>query len=180
MPVKPSTQLSSTADAGSVDATCTTLTDFLDRLACLGKPHTMESLANTDLPFSQLRVLFTLSAHESTTESRPESMSVNEIAEQVHLSLAAAGRTVDKLVGAGLVDRREDTADRRVKRVTLTSDGREIVDSHLTVKQDLIRAFVSGLPQDVRVRLCDGLNPIVDSDVDFFVGLDLPETNNAV
>ncbi|MFW0794050.1 MarR family transcriptional regulator [Gordonia sp. CPCC 205515] len=174
--LEPSTLPSSGVDAGSVEATCTTLIDFLDRLACLGKPHTMESLANTDLTFTQLRVLFTLAAHESSSES----LSVNEIAEQIHLSLAAAGRTVDKLVGAGLVDRREDTADRRVKRVTLTADGQTIVDSHLTVKQDLIHAFVGGLPEDVRARLCAALDPIVDSAVDYFAGLGHPETTTAV
>ncbi|MGV9709148.1 MarR family winged helix-turn-helix transcriptional regulator [Gordonia sp. NPDC003424] len=165
----------SVADAGSVESTCTTLIDFLDRLACLGKQHTMESLATTELTFSQLRVLFALAAHDSAAEA----MSVNDIADQIHLSLAATGRTVDKLVGAELVDRREDTADRRVKRVTLTDEGRTIVDAQLSIKQDLIRAFVSRLPGDIRTQLCDALNPIVDSDVDFFAGLALPETTNA-
>ena len=61
---------------------------------------------------------------------------MNEIAQQVNLSLAAAGRTVDKLVGTGLVDRREDIADRRVKRVSLTAEGTRVVDSQLRIPNE--------------------------------------------
>ncbi|GAB88882.1 MarR family winged helix-turn-helix transcriptional regulator [Gordonia rhizosphera] len=152
---------------GSVEATCGTLLDFLDRLACLGKTHTMDTLAASELTFSQLRVMFALGAHGNGAEC----MSVNEIAEHVNLSLAATGRTVDKLVVAGLADRREDTADRRVKRVSLTDEGRRMVDSHLSIKQEIVRAFVAGLPDNLRADLCSALNPIIDADVDYFVGV---------
>ncbi|WP_267616301.1 MarR family winged helix-turn-helix transcriptional regulator [Gordonia bronchialis] len=145
----------------SVDAAYAALLEFLDRLACLGKAHTMDSLAATDLTFSQLKVMFALGAHEAP-------MSVNEIADHVHLSLAAAGRTVDKLVVSDLVDRREDSTDRRVKRVSLTADGKQFLDSHLTIKQEIVRRFVSGLPANMRGDLCRTLRPIVDDDVDYF------------
>lgn len=130
----------------------------------------MDSLAATDLTFSQLRVLFTLGAHGVSGES----MSMHEVAEQVHLSLAAAGRSVDKLVGSDLVDRREDPADRRVKRVSLTAKGRDIVDSQVSIKQDLIREFVARLPEHLRTGLCSALDPIVDDDVDYFTGIVRP------
>ncbi|GAA3718148.1 MarR family winged helix-turn-helix transcriptional regulator [Gordonia hankookensis] len=161
---------SSPAPAGSVDAACDMLTGFLDRLACMGKAHTMDTLAATELTFSQLRVLFALGAHGDGVEC----MSVHEIADQVNLSLAAAGRTVDKLVGTGLVDRREDAADRRVKRVSLTTEGRQIVDSQLSIKQDLIRGFIGRLPEPLRRGLCGALNPIVDNEVDYFSGIGDP------
>lgn len=161
---------SSPAPAGSVDVACDMLTGFLDRLACMGKAHTMDTLAATELTFSQLRVLFALGAHGVGVES----MSVHEIADQVNLSLAAAGRTVDKLVGTGLVDRREDATDRRVKRVSLTTEGRQIVDSQLSIKQDLIRGFIGRLPEPLRRGLCGALNPIVDNEVDYFSGIGDP------
>jgi DNA-binding MarR family transcriptional regulator len=171
VPASLSSSVGSSRCAGaSVDAAFDALIGFLDRLACVGKAHTMDTLAATELTFSQLRVMFALGAHGDGAEC----MSVNEIADHVNLSLAAAGRTVDKLVGAGLVDRREDATDRRVKRVSLTADGHRIVDSQLSVKQDLIRTFVARLPAPLRTGLCDALNPIVDNEVDYFAGIGDP------
>lgn len=154
-----------TTASPDVDVACATLIDFLDHLACAGKSHTMDTLATTELTFSQLRVLFALGAHTATT------MSLNEVADHVHLSFASAGRTVDKLVGTGLVDRREDPADRRVKRVSLTAEGKKLVDAQLSIKEELIHRFVASLPGDLRAGLTSALRPIVDSDVDHFAAI---------
>lgn len=156
------------AVTGSVDAACQVLTGFLDRFAACGKSHAMDLLAATDLTFSQLKVLFALGSHADA----PCAMPVNEIADHVNLSFAATGRTVDKLVGSGLVDRREDATDRRVKRVSLTAEGRRIVDEQLSFKDELVTAFVSGLPDELRSQLSEALQPIVDSDVDYFALLE--------
>lgn len=163
----PSDRASTCSAGASIERAYESLMGFLDRLACVGKSQTMDSMAATDLTFSQLRVLFALGAHGDGAEC----MSVNEIAQQVNLSLAAAGRTVDKLVGVGLVDRREDATDRRVKRVSLTDEGTRVVDSQLSIKQDIIRGFVAGLPDSLRTNLCRALDPIVDNDVDYFSGI---------
>ena len=150
----------------SVEAACATLLEFLDRLACLAKFQTMDSLSTSELTFSQMKVLFALGAHD-------QPMSVNEIADHVHLSLAAAGRTVDKLVGESMVDRREDPHDRRVKRVSLAAAGIEFVDSHMTVKHEIVRRFVAGLPETVRDDLRRALTPIVDDDADEYFDIDI-------
>lgn len=167
--------VTSTCNTGaSIERAFGSLFGFLDRLACVGKSQTMDSMAATDLTFSQLRVLFALGAHGDGAEC----LSVHEIAQQVNLSLAAAGRTVDKLVGTGLVDRREDIADRRVKRVSLTVEGTRVVDSQLSIKQDMIRSFVAGLPDSLRTGLCRALDPIVDNEVDYFSGIAEPHQTN--
>ncbi|ANY22108.1 MarR family winged helix-turn-helix transcriptional regulator [Gordonia terrae] len=145
----------------SVNAASTALNAFLERLIDLGRPGTLESLAATDITFSQLRILSALAC-------QPGPMSVNAIADQVQLSLAAAGRTVDKLVGCDLVDRREDPSDRRVKRISLTDAGRRYLETHLAVKRGTIRHFVANLPTDMRDNLCAALRPIVDDAVDHF------------
>ena len=95
-------------------------------------------------------------------------MPVHEIAECVDLSIATAGRTVDRLVQAGLVDRREDPGDRRVKLVTLTDQGRETVEKQLDIKRDLVGRFIDGLPDEFRAALTSALRNIVDADVDYF------------
>lgn len=150
---------------------CDALVEFFERLAQLAKSQVMDELAATDLTFSQLRVLFALGAGESPK-------SVNEIADAVQLSLAAAGRTVDRLVTDGLVDRREDPADRRIKRVSLTATGRELVDGQLTVQRELVQRFVAGLPDTRRAALTEALRSVVDADVDYF-DLNRPETTES-
>ena len=57
-----------------------------------------------------------------------EEVSVKELSERLGLSLPATSRTVDGLLRRGLLSRREDTEDRRIKRVRLTDDGRDVVD----------------------------------------------------
>ncbi|MGX7696798.1 MarR family winged helix-turn-helix transcriptional regulator [Gordonia polyisoprenivorans] len=145
----------------SIDSACRALHEFLDRLTCLSKAAAVDDLATTDLTFSQIRVLFVAGDAQVP-------MSVHEIAEAIGLSLAATGRTVDRLVRLGFVDRREDPADRRVKRVSLTAGGRHLVDEQLSVRQEIISDFVAGLPAEHRDALTDALRPIVDADTDYF------------
>ncbi|TYQ07400.1 UNVERIFIED_ORG: DNA-binding MarR family transcriptional regulator [Gordonia westfalica J30] len=145
----------------SIESASAALVAFLDRLLELGRPETMDSLASTDITFSQLRVLCALGSHDGP-------MPVNAIAEQVQLSLAAAGRTVDKLVSCGFADRREDSSDRRIKRVSLTDDGMRYLETHLALQHETVRRFVAGLPAELRDNLCSALKPIVDDAVDHF------------
>lgn len=53
---------------------------------------------------------------------------VREIARHLDVTGAAASQFVDRLVGAGLVERSEDPGDRRVRRLTLTASGRKMVE----------------------------------------------------
>jgi len=141
----------------SVEAVSNALVEFLDRMFITCRTDALDSLASTELSFSQIRVLFTLGFHNIP-------LPVNEIAEHVNLSVAAAGRTIDKLVTAGLVDRREDTTDRRIKRISLSADGRHFVDSHSAFRHDAIRNFVTALPTGDRLRLGAAITPILVDD----------------
>ena len=145
----------------SVEQASAALYDFLECLAGLAKPRAMESLASTDLTFTQLRVLFVTAAADNAP-------SVHEIAETIHLSVAATGRTVDQLVRMDLVDRREDTIDRRVKRVTMTPRGTALIDEQLSIRHEVVTEFVSGLPDDYRIALTQALRPIVDAEINYF------------
>ncbi len=59
----------------------------------------MAATAEFDLTLSQLRMLFVL-------DKARADLAVNEVADQVALSMAAAGRAVDGLVRSGLLSRR--------------------------------------------------------------------------
>lgn len=147
--------------AHSIDASCGALSDFIEKLVSLGKTRGMESLATTELSFSEIRSLFVINASDTP-------MSVHEIGQAINLSLAASGRAVDRLVRHGLVDRREDSIDRRIKRVSLTEAGQALIDEQVDIRRDTLRDFLAGLPDAQRSALTAAIRPIIDADGDYF------------
>ena len=59
--------------------------------------------------------------------SRAEGMAQSDLANQLDLGKVALGGLVDRLEATGLVERRADDGDRRLKRIYLTADGRKVV-----------------------------------------------------
>ncbi len=60
--------------------------------------------------------------------SRQDGMAQSELAAQLDLGKVALGGLVDRLEASGLLERRPDADDRRVKRVFLTPAGRKVVN----------------------------------------------------
>jgi DNA-binding MarR family transcriptional regulator len=77
--------------------------------------------AGLDLSLAQVATLYLLAAADDL--GKPPTM--RDMAERIGRSVSATSRLIDRLVGAELVDRSEDSADRRAKRLTLTDRGRE-------------------------------------------------------
>ncbi|PBC49049.1 MarR family transcriptional regulator [Rhodococcus sp. ACS1] len=130
------------------------LNDFFTRLLSAGESESMDNLIELDLTFSQVRMLFALAQHG-------EPLPINEVAERLRLSVAAAGRNVDQLVKLGLVVRREDERDRRVKRVSLSEAGHKVANQHIDCKRDQLRRFAWRVPESERTRLIEALQPIL-------------------
>lgn len=114
----------------------------------------LESLVENELTFSQARVIMVLG---QTTEP----LSINELATRIHLSVAAAGRNVEQLVQSGLVDRVEDEADRRIKRISLSTSGRAQISQFMAVKRSRALDMLNGLEPEDRVRLLAAFTPIL-------------------
>jgi DNA-binding MarR family transcriptional regulator len=134
------------------------LADFLTRLHCAGESDGLDALAQSDLSFSQVRALFLLT---QTAEPMP----IHSVAEALGLSVAAAGRNVDQLLRLDLVERRESATDRRVKLVSLTPAGAELVAQHLEARRDALRAFTDALPPEHGAQLLRALTDILAGDV---------------
>jgi DNA-binding MarR family transcriptional regulator len=81
-----------------------------------------------ELTEAQLHLLAALSAEAE--------LPVGELAELAGVSPPTATRMIDGLVRDGVVERRPSTADRRVRTIRLTTDGRELLER----KKRLIRA----------------------------------------
>ncbi|SOD97575.1 DNA-binding transcriptional regulator, MarR family [Blastococcus haudaquaticus] len=130
------------------------LVDFVTRLMSGGESDGLDALIGSDLSFSQARTLFLLA---KTAESMP----IHAIAEGLGLSVAAAGRNVDQLLGLHMVERRESTSDRRVKLVSLTSTGEQLVAQHVEAKRESVKAFTRALPPEQRDQLHRALTDIL-------------------
>jgi DNA-binding MarR family transcriptional regulator len=106
----------------------------------------MTVTAEFDLTMSQLRMLFVL-------DKARADLAVNEVADQVALSMAAAGRAVDGLVRGGLLSRREDPLDRRIKRIGLTDAGKRAIDQIGAARRHSVERFVDALNKTERAAL---------------------------
>lgn len=124
---------------------------LLDRLHNGCQTELFDALLELDLSFTQARVVFTLA-------KRGVAMQINELAEELGVSVATAGRNVEQLMGLGVVHRREDTEDRRIKLVTLSDRGREIALSYESIMRAQIRTFVQVVPAEEAALLADALN----------------------
>lgn len=137
-----------------MEATYEVLEQFLGRLHFLGEAEAIDTLVETDLSFSQVRMICVLATRDSA-------IAINELAHELRMSVAAAGRTVEHLTGLGLAERREDPLDRRVRRVSLSPTGRRLMEKHVDARRGSLRAFVQRLPTADRERLHASLVPIL-------------------
>jgi DNA-binding MarR family transcriptional regulator len=114
----------------------------------------LASMADLDLSVSQFRALITL--HHAGRQ-----LAIHELADALGLSLAAAGRCVDRLVDLNLAARSVDPNDRRIKRVRLAAAGRAVIDGLAVEQSAAFRAFAGRLSRDHRHRLAEVIADIL-------------------
>jgi DNA-binding MarR family transcriptional regulator len=110
-------------------------------------------LGELDLSMTQIKLLHVL------VECRAE-VSVKELAEDLGMSLANASRTIDGLLHRGYVERREDTDDRRMKRVGATKAAHEVIDRIETVRLQGLELWAAHLSPVQRQTLLDALSTL--------------------
>jgi DNA-binding MarR family transcriptional regulator len=107
-------------------------------------------LADLDLSMTQMKTLHHLHACV-------EQLSVKDLSERMGISLPAASRTIDGLLRRGWVERREDERDRRMKRVRITEDGRDVVRAIERARLVGLQRFAETLTDEQRARLAAAL-----------------------
>jgi DNA-binding MarR family transcriptional regulator len=118
-----------------------------------GSVGAYEIFEELDLTLTQVKALSALSGAELT---------VKELAERLGLSLPGASRAVDALVARKLIGRREDTADRRMKRLRCTDAGLDALERLDEARLAGLETFTAALSPAQRKRLSGALRPIVD------------------
>ena len=79
-----------------------------------------EGLFSLNLTMRQIKVLIVLDLEES--------LSMHELAGRLGVGLATTTGIVDRLAAQDLVARREDSADRRIRRIELSAHGHEVIE----------------------------------------------------
>jgi DNA-binding MarR family transcriptional regulator len=112
-------------------------------------------LADHDLSLTDLKLLHALA--ESPIEP-----TVKELSERMGLSLPGASRAADALLRRGWLERREDEQDRRMKRLTITDDGRALLRTVEEARLAGLERLVATLPAEDLDRLSAAIDPILD------------------
>jgi DNA-binding MarR family transcriptional regulator len=114
-----------------------------------------EAVGALELTMTQIKVLHHLDQHE-------HALTVKEAAEVVSLSLPAASRAIDDLVRRGFAQRQEDVADRRMKRVSITGQGRAAIRRLNAARLQGLEEFVETLGSQERARLASALAKLLE------------------
>jgi DNA-binding MarR family transcriptional regulator len=119
-----------------------------------GQSRTMFALLDElDLSMSHIKALGVLS--DCSCE-----LSVKEVSEQLGLSLPGASRTVDALLRRGYLERHEDEKDRRMKRIAITPEGRDVSRRIVEARLEGLEEFTKSLSPDLRDRLMSALTDL--------------------
>ncbi|RJG03181.1 MarR family winged helix-turn-helix transcriptional regulator [Noviherbaspirillum sedimenti] len=89
--------------------------------------------------------------------SRQDGMIQSDLADMLELGKAALGGLLDRLENTGLIERRPDELDRRVKRVYLTSEGTQTIKKMRVKSQEMSERMLEGLGLEDRHALADML-----------------------
>ena len=127
-------------------------------LSCMsgGSGDVFRVLDESGLTFSQMKVLVELDSPDE------DAWTVTALSEALGISRASASRAADGLVRKKLATRVEDPDDRRVRRLTLTSRGRELADTIISARLAGLEDFTASLGSDERRKLEAALDALLE------------------
>ena len=91
---------------------------------------------------------------------RVEQLSQTDLAARLGMRKAATGTLIDGLEGKGLVERTRGRKDRRLQLVSITDEGRSVVEDVDHMAEPLGQALRKGISRDERVQLVGVLQRI--------------------
>jgi DNA-binding MarR family transcriptional regulator len=116
------------------------------------KQDSARRAAEWDMSVAQVRALYALR----------EPLSMRELAERLYLDPSNLTALVDRLEELGLVERRADADDRRVKRLVITPKGARLADEIIGAVFDKTALF-DVLGKREQAQLLDLLTRLVDA-----------------
>ena len=106
-------------------------------------------LLGRSLSMSHVHVMFALHKHGS--------MRMSALSSALDISVANATGIVTRMEERGLLERTRDAGDRRVVNVTLTADGRQMLDDMNQRRREFFTSLLSRLSVDELTQLRNGM-----------------------
>lgn len=94
---------------------------------------------------------------------RNEGQKQAELADAMEMAPISLTRLIDRLCDSGLIERRSDDTDRRIKRLYLTEAARPLVAKLAVLRADLMSVACEGLSETEMHGLVDHLETIKDN-----------------
>lgn len=107
----------------------------------------------TGLSFSQVNVLMYL-YHGGKG-------GISDLGERMGISNAASSQVIDRMVNQGLIYRLEDPNDRRAKQLTITSEGRLLIEKGFEARQKWLSGLVDSLSPEQRDQVITALTLLI-------------------
>lgn len=126
--------------------------DLLPRIMSLVVREDQYQCRNLELSIPQLRLLRAVHERGEAT--------MGGVSQALHVAPPAATMTADRLVGQGLIRRKEDPEDRRVVRLCLTPKGKGIMDRFIRAKKSRWLQIMKSLNETDRRSLMTALRQL--------------------
>jgi DNA-binding MarR family transcriptional regulator len=88
--------------------------------------------------------------------------SVSMISSQLGVTNAASSQLIDRLVLQGLIERSEDVSDRRVKHLSITERGRNLLEEGINVRRLWMETLTTQLTSDQQAIIVAALTVLTD------------------
>lgn len=115
----------------------------------------VQTFGDFDYSFPQMATLLLLDEEGEQT--------IKGVAALLGRSFSATSRLLDQLVVRGLITRREDERDRRVKRVAITAQGRRFIETIERQRADAQLAVMDYLSPEERAEVVRGMVLLVEA-----------------
>jgi DNA-binding MarR family transcriptional regulator len=106
-------------------------------------------IKETGLSTTQLNTLMRLYYHGACP--------ISEIGDHLGITNAATSQMAQRLVEHGLLERTEDPTDRRVKQLTLTAEGRALIDRGIEARRRWLEELTTALPLEQQANIITAL-----------------------
>lgn len=126
----------------------------LSKLTTAVVAHSL-ALVDSTVTVAQLRVLVVVSARRG--------LNIAGVADALGVNPSNASRTCDRLVEAGLLDRREAAGDRRNVALALTSQGEKLISSVLRRRRVFFSAVVAEMTHAERAGLTRAAHAVIEA-----------------
>jgi DNA-binding MarR family transcriptional regulator len=87
---------------------------------------------------------------------------VSVLGNELGISNAAVSQMLDRLVQEGMISRTEDPDDRRVKQISLTERGQQMLQESLRARHSWISELAETLSESEKQEICQALEILID------------------